>query len=346
MTSNDSSSHGAIGRAAVLWSVIGAMLLGAFASGVAAVSHDVYSAVGFVHQYLDALSRRDAQDALAMPGVNRSDAELKAAGLPEDASRLLLRSAALAELSQLDLVDDVTIADGTHAVTFRYSAAGTPGMTTFTVEQTGHNFLVFPAWRFIVSPLAALDVTVKNESVLEVNGMTVDAAAASNDNESGVDRAAYLVLTPAAYILTHESLMLTGGPSRAVVEAPTAVVPVTLDVGPTPEFTRQVKEQLSGFLDRCATQKVLQPTGCPFGISLDDRLVDEPQWTIDSYPDVVIVPAGDAWQSRQAGGSAHCVVTVRSLYDGKISTVDKNVSFSVQLRIDVRPDESLAITVS
>ncbi len=346
MTRNRRLFRGAIGRAILLWSVIGAMLIGAFASAVVAVRNDVYGAVGFVHQYLDALARRDAQDALAMPGVSRSDSELHAAGLPEDASRVLLRPAALAELSDLQLVNDVTNADSTHAVTFRYRAAGTPGTTTFAVEQTGSQFLAFPAWRFVVSPLAALDVTVKNESVFEVNGMTVDAAAVADERADGVDHAAFLVLAPAAYTLGHDSLLLTGGPARTVVDTPTAVVPVAFDVQPTPELTRQVHDQLTGFLDACATQRVLQPAGCPFGIALDDRLVDEPTWAMLDIPRVVVVPNAGEWQSPPASGSARVAVTVRSLYDGKIKTVDKTVRFSVRLRIEIRPDESLSITVS
>jgi len=346
MTTNDGRLRGAIGRAIVLWSIIGAMLIGAFASAVAAVSREVYSAAGFVHQYLDALSRRDAQDALAMPGVSRNDADLQAAGLPGDASRLLLRSAALAELSNLELVGDVKNADGTQTITFRYTAAGKPGMTAFTVESTGSRFFVFPTWRFVVSPLAALDVTVKNESLLEVNGMTINAAATSNDRRGPVNRATYLVLAPAVYTLQYQTSLLTGGPARAVVETPTTVVPVTLEVGPKPEFTSQVQKQLTGFLDQCATQKVLQPTGCPFGLALDDRLVDEPTWSMVDYPAVTIVPASGDWQSGPTSGSAHLTVTVQSLYDGKINTVDKTIPFTVRLHIEIRPDESLVTTVS
>ncbi len=154
-------------------------------------------------------------------------------------------------------------------------------------------------------------------------------------------------MAPAAYTLGHDSLLLTGGPARTVVDTPTAVVPVAFDVQPTPELTRQVHDQLTGFLDACATQRVLQPAGCPFGIALDDRLVDEPTWAMLDIPRVVVVPNAGEWQSPPASGSARVAVTVQSLLkSGKTKTVDKTVPLSVRLRIEIRPDESLSITVS
>ena len=77
---------------------------------------------------------------------------------------------------------------------------------------------------------------------------------------------------------------------------------------------------MDGELDRCATQDVLFPTGCPFGQSVENRVVSTPKWSIVEYPTVQVEPGDDfdSWVVPSASGTAHLVVDVQSLFDGSI----------------------------
>ena len=55
-------------REIITWSVVLAVILGAFGATVVILDSSLYSASGFVRGYLDALSRHDADGALKAAG--------------------------------------------------------------------------------------------------------------------------------------------------------------------------------------------------------------------------------------------------------------------------------------
>ena len=62
-------------------------------------------------------------------------------------------------------------------------------------------------------------------------------------------------------------------PTTLTVE-PAARVAVTVDSMPTATFVQRVQVKVDDYLQQCTTQPVLQPAGCPFGIEVDDRVVE------------------------------------------------------------------------
>ena len=95
--------------------------------------------------------------------------------------------------------------------------------------------------------------------------------------------------------------------------------------------------------DQCASQKVLQPAGCPFGVVIDDRVVGEPTWTIASSPEVALVPGEGKFEMPATPGVARITVEVQSLFDGTFSTLEQDEGFTLALDATVRPDGSIAI---
>ena len=55
-------------RELITWSLVGALVLGAFGFTVLVLNNSVYSASGYVKSYLDALARQDAAGALEIIG--------------------------------------------------------------------------------------------------------------------------------------------------------------------------------------------------------------------------------------------------------------------------------------
>jgi hypothetical protein len=335
-------------RIVLLWSIIGAFLLLAFAAAVGSVQRDVYSAPGLVTGYLDALARHDARSALAMPGVDLTPAQLGAAGLPKDASRELLRGDVLASLHDITVTGDQALAGNRHRVTVRFKLGPTPGTTTFTLQQTGAILGLFPTWRFAESPLAIAAITVLHADSFDIAGHTLNTrASAPAQPATFTTKADYLVFAPGAYSLSHHSTLLAARPVVSIVTRPSAVTPASVDVQPTAAFAARVQEQLKGFLDTCTSQQVLQPTGCPFGAQIDNRVQGRPSWRMVSYPTGTLTAGPNGWRIPGVQGIAHLTVEVQSLFDGTVSTHEQDEPFVLSLSsVVIRQDGAIDLTLA
>ncbi|BDZ45332.1 hypothetical protein [Naasia aerilata] len=319
----------------VPWAVLTALVPVVFAIVVVALNASVYSAGGFVSRYLDALERRDVAVALETPGV----------AVPVGASEAALQRDALSGLGRHRIVSDVNAGSGLRRVVAEYELGGHPERTEFLVAAAPPTLLLFNGWRFEESPLARVRVTVLHDTGLRVNGVPVPDGTPTTGGDGTVDLA---VPTPSRLVLDQRSRYLVAKPTTVDVTDPAAGAEATIDVQASGAFTSAVQKEVDAFLDDCATQRVLQPAGCPFRRVLADRVQDEPQWSIVSYPDITIQPGvGDdgefAWFVTPSSGVAHISVDVVSLFDGSVSTLDEDVAYEVRYAITVRDDGGLDI---
>jgi hypothetical protein len=316
-------------RALLTWSVVFALLVGAFAITVVALNATLYSAGGFVHSYLSALARQDAVSALQLPGVVAS----------EDSSADLLTDSALGDLSDITEVGEDTDSDGVHTVTYSYSMDGTVGESDYQVRRTGAFLGLFATWEFASSPLATASVTVLHDDRFRANG--IDLSTKSQPTASG----AFLVFTPGLYTFDHKSAFLSADAIAAPITEPGSVTSVQVNVQANAAFEEAVSTQLRSYLDTCATQQVLLPTGCPFGKTFDNRIDTTPAWAMVAYPRVEIIPGGAVglWLMPQASAAAHLSVEVRSLFDGTRSQFDEDVPFTVSYGVTISPNDTIDI---
>lgn len=318
-------------RMLVSWSVVVGLVLLGFAATVLALNASLFSASGFARSYLDSLARHDLDAVLAMPGVE-TDA---------DAGDSLLRRDALGSLAGIELAGDVDLGDGIHRVTFDYWLdPETRGSTDFVVEYAGARLGFFSSWAFAESPVAALEVTPRGAVEFDVNGVAVVA-----DRPPG-EASRYAVLVPGSFTLSHESEYLTAGPTTLALTRPGAVEEFALDVQASAEFVSAVERELGAYLDDCATQQVLLPTGCPFGKSIGNRIDGLPSWSIVRYPAVSIDPGEQAgtWLVPPVVGSAHLRVDVRSLFDGTVETLEEDVTFTVSYLLTLAGDGAITLS--
>ena len=317
-------------RVLITWGVALVVVIAAFFATVLTLNATLYSASGFVAGYLDALSRQDADGALELVGAR-----------PEagDASDELLVAAAMGELSDIRLIDDVAQPDGAHLVTYAYTAGGVADESTFVVRSSGALLGLFPTWDFVTSPIGVLQVTPRHDPRFTANGVQVLAPAQDTATP-------YLVFTPSATVLAHETTFLQADPETATSTVPGAAVAAAVNVRPNAAFVKQVQQELNDYLDECATQEVLLPTGCPFGEEITNRIITTPEWSIASYPQVTIVPGPEplTWLMPRTTAAAHLVVEVRSLFDGSVSTFDEDVPFTTSYLITFLDDDELLIT--
>jgi hypothetical protein len=308
-----------------MWAALFALLAMSFGLVVMSLNATLFSPGGFVRSYLEALSRHDVAGALELAGVSPTERDV------------LLDGAALGRLTDIRQHTDERLPDGTHRVAFDYRTESGPGRTSFLLEPAGTRFGVFGAWRFAEPPLGEIELTVLHDPRFDVNGLQVVGAA--NEPRS------YRVFAPGSYAIGHRSTFLEAAPVDVSVTEPAAVTPVEVEVAANERFLDEVQEELDTYLDKCAKQRVLLPTGCPFGKEVANRIESEPRWEISEYPPVELVPASEpgTWLMPPTDAAARLRVDIRSLFDGSITRFDADVPFTVSYLITFQADGGLYI---
>ncbi|WP_372969607.1 hypothetical protein [Microbacterium sp.] len=325
--------------------VVGLVLVAALAAGGVTLYRQFYGPSAFVVRYLDLLSEGRAADALQVPGVAIDRETLEVAGIGATASEALLRTTALSPLTDVEVVSEKPDGDKT-AVTVSYKAAGHAGTTTFTVEQDGWAG-VTPNWRFTTSPLAVVELTLRGADQFAVNGFEMDRRQVSSAGAEAapLDPLPMLVFTPGLYSVTVDTPISTSEGAGVLADTPLATTPVDVQTEPTADFVEVVQQRVEEFLTECTTQEVLQPTACPFGLEVYNRLASLPKWSIATQPPVSVVPDGGQWKIPPTDAVAHVQVEIQSLFDGSVEPVSEDVEFQVNGSITILPDGKVSIRV-
>ena len=324
-----------------------AVLLAALAVGGFFVYRALYSPSAFVQHYLSLLANGRAADALKVPGVAIDRSDLEKAGLPKDSSEVLLRQSALSSLTDVQIVSETPEDDGDTAVAVTYKAGRYAGVTTFEIASDGWAGFV-PVWRFARSPLAVIDLRVHGSMTFQVNDFRLDKrqVALAGTAVDPADPVPMLVFSPGVYSIRVDTTISYSQGVAVLSDAPMKDVPVEVQTQPTDKFVAVVQDRVDDFLEQCATQQVLQPTGCPFGYVVHNRLAGLPHWSIDQAPKVDVVPSGEGWAIPETDGKAHIVVDIQSIYDGSITHLDEDVPFTLVGTIDISANGAASIRVS
>ena len=338
--------RGRVSPAAMIgWAGLAMLLVGAFLAALGALNQTIYGASNFVERYLEAIADDDIAAASTTPGVALDAAELAAMGLPENVSTAMFRSGVVeAGPEDVRIVSDVANPDGTHSVTASYRLDVSIIETTFDVRPIAPLYGVLNRWEFSTSPLTVIDVTAAHNPLFTVGTLTLDTRATKSGDEltAFTQTAPYLAIAPAVYEFGYTSTLLEAVPTSMAV-APASRFAVTVDSMPTTTFVDRVQVKVDDYLAQCATQQVLQPAGCPFGIEIDDRVVSPPVWTMVTNPPVTLAPGATAFEMPPTEGVAHISVELQSLFDGDFYTLEEDRPFQLALIASIRPDGSIAI---
>ncbi|MBH0116865.1 hypothetical protein I6E52_08390 [Salinibacterium sp. NG253] len=341
-------------RELVTWSIVFGLIVVAFVTTVLIVNATLFSASGFVRSYLGALSRHDMASALQIADIELAEdhgasSDDGSGATPIDTtgagSMLLAGSHDLLRPSALSTIEDVALVsreindDGSETVTFVFELDGETSHTTFTVERDGTRFGVFADWKFVTAPLTIVRLTVSNTQEFTANGSEFVTPAQDTP-------APYVVLAPSSFEISHSSTFLTAEPITVAATEPGGTIRARLEPVANQTMVSQVQRQVNDYLDGCATQVVLLPTGCPFGQPMANRIVTTPEWSMASYPEVSLVPGSEtgSWLMPETDAAAHLKVDVRSIFDGSVSSFDEDVDFTASYLVTFLPDDQLLIT--
>lgn len=305
------------------WTIVFALLVAGFGATVVALNGSLYSAGGFVGSYLGALQRQDLDEVLATPGVE----------VPASARADLLAEGALGGFDGVRLISDIAAGDQ-HTVRYAYTVDGTEQISQFAVERVGTRLGLFATWRFAQSPIATLSVTVDHDARFTANGVE----ATTGD---------YAALVPTRFTLGHDTEWLAALDTTVAVTDVASTVAALVEVAPTEGFAPAATAAIAAYLDDCATQTVLKPTGCPFGTTVANRVSGTPAWSIVDYPTAQLTTTDvpGTWQTEPADGTAHIIADVTAIVDGSRSRLDEDVAFSGVFLITVGLDDSLSVAL-
>lgn len=277
------------------YGVTAMVIIAAWLGAVLALNATVFSPSGIVTSYLDALERGDIGEALAIIG-----AEEPPAILPDTDRSVSAHTVG----SALALDDDTVI------VSVEYLLDGIPSESLFTVKRTPRTFGLFDRWEFSTLPTAPVRITVEGGDQVTINGVTLD----ESDTSTGLD-----LLYPGRYTISWSSGWLETQTTDLAIDSDDAHT-VRLVASATDEFRDQIAKAVESFLTTCTGQAVLQPAGCPFGISITDRVVGEVTWEVTTDPVLELTIADDEETVvvSALGGEATLTVSLQSLFDGSI----------------------------
>lgn len=298
-----------------MWPIVrrfGVMALGVIALWLLAIltlNLTLYSAGGFVMSYLRALEAGNYGQAASHAGLSDVPAVLPLPSEPIQNPRVIAQGA----LDNGDIV-----------VQTAYELAGEEQQTFFVVREVEPVLWFFNSWEFQQSPVGRLELAIVGDTRLVINGTELTVSRLGVPPRTSV-------LVPGLYEASLNTEWVEGvGVTRSVTEIGSSE-PIRLTVEPTPRLRDAVSDAVEDFLDDCADQGVLQPASCPFGITIDDRVIGAPSWTILDYPDVRLGLGSDraSWSMTADRGVAEVTVQVQSLFDGSINEQTELVSFDV-----------------
>lgn len=228
------------------------------------------------------------------------------------------------ELSDSRIISQAVLDNGDIVVETTFTLGGAEESTFFVLRASEPILFFFTSYQFAEPPIARLELSVMGDNRIVINSTELSIA------RLGVPPS-ISVLVPGVYDGSLDTEWLRSQVTRvlAVGQGSTNSLRVVLE--PTPQLVDRTREAIEDFLDDCADQGVLQPVSCPFGITVTDRVVGTPEWTILDYPDVSLRLGADrvTWAVVASRGTAQVEVQVQSLFDGKIDATDDTIAFTM-----------------
>ena len=322
-------------RFAVLIAAIAVVAIAIGIGGVIFVSRSINSPEGLVRSYFGALASGDAASARALPGVISNT-------LGPD-QLVLLQTGAFVPPHSVT-VSARTVEGDTATVEATYFLGEREQSATFSLEADPAVLGVFAQWRFSEPPLGRLNVEIVHDTAFQVGELgavdvrSYDGGAA----EAFAASATFPVFVGVGYDI-YRSTSLLNAPHEFVFVSEAAIQTISVEVSTTPAFVAAVQEKVDVALTECVTQKVLMPTGCPFGYATENRWVGAASWSLPAQPQLTIVAGDNGWLAS-GDGVAHLTGTVQSLFDGSEAPVDVDVDFHMDVPVWVTGPDSFAFS--
>jgi hypothetical protein len=293
-------------RVIITWATALAGVIALWIGGVSWLNATVYSPQALVTDYLEALEGGDVPAASALVGLDATPAVSPIADhKPTD---ILITGVQNTQDNRVLIRAD-------------YDMAGTTESSVFTLSREERLWGLFDQWKFSLTPTASIETTLTGVDRVIISGVGIPVDGSTETT----------VLVPGSYTVEAKTQWLETESYTAVLSDPSSVWSLELSAQPSSALLDEVNAALDEYLGECAMREVLQPSSCPFGVQVSDRLYSLPEWSIARIPAVSLTPTGDesTWDMVALGGQATIEATVQSLFDGSLRPYSEVVSFGL-----------------
>lgn len=211
-------------------------------------------------------------------------------------------------------------------VTAHYKATGVEQQSTYTLRHAGKSWLFFDQWEFEPSTLPSVKIKANTVNEVAVNEQKIPLVA-------GVS--SLPVFYPSVLDASFSTKNFSADTRGVVVTKPAKdPVEISLKTQPTKAFVAAINTQVKKYLDGCASQQVLMPSGCPFAYNTSARVDSSTiKWNINNYPTIDVSYYNGAWVLSPLKTTATLTLTEQDLRTGakEKKTVKDTYSFTADL---------------
>lgn len=293
-------------------------ILALWIGGVLALNANFYSPSRFVTDYLEALAAGQWGQAIAQSGEE-----------------------GISVAPEPGLLDDITVTGWQHvspedvAVQADYLLDGEATRTVFVLHRDSRILGLFDQWVFATPPTSDMTTTAAGFSRVQVNDTSVEEGQPTR------------VLVPGVYRVEAATQWLGSSMETLALSDPGRDAQITLNPTPSAALEKEIGLALQEYLSECSLRGVLQPASCPFGTTVDDRLVGQPEWTITVTPTLrlTLSPRAESVSVVADDGVATVTGTIQSLFDGSLRPLNRDIVFAVVAEVTGLDTDSPALRI-
>lgn len=265
------------------------------AAAIATLNAVVYNAESVVKEYVAALQAGAGDTAMAVSNAYLAD------DAPENISTVLLDGEALAASAAVLLDDTEIVAVDSEVpesfrdeevtqrvVEIRYrDAEDNTEATSVVVDKVSTSWLFFDRWEMHPTPLQQVELA---PSRMPANSKADEPVARIYEQATPLlgedsEPAVVAAFAPSIIELEYHATYLEAGEPQYHVVTDVLAAGATAEFGFQVQLTSAVDEainqEVQQQLERCTSQTVLKPAGCPFGYETTNRVVPETvSWSI------------------------------------------------------------------
>ncbi|WP_423299075.1 hypothetical protein [Glutamicibacter nicotianae] len=308
-------------RLALRWAMAAAAVIVLVIAGSIAANRTLFSPQHQVKALQQHLAKGEGAEALGLMQAQVPEGDAVAL----DGDVLKRTQAGITEFTT-DKAQPVDGDEQLRTVTAHYKAHGVEKESTYTLRHAGKSWLLFDKWAFEPSTLPSVKIKANTVNEVTVNEQKIPLSA-------GVSTLPvfYPAILDASFSTKNFAAdtrgMVVTGPAEEPVE-------IALKTEPTKEFIAAINTKVKKYLNDCAEQQVLMPSGCPFAYNtsarVDPATID---WSISKYPTIEVNYYNGAWVLSPLKTTATLTLTEQDLRTGAKAkkTVKEDYSFTAQL---------------
>lgn len=247
------------------------------------------------------------------------------------------------------LMEGMSFTEGTESASVTFTADGEEYETTLPVVDAGNHWLIFDDWKVGSQAYTDLEVDVPGAEAAGVGQIEVNGEPVNLEDET-VTLSAFL---PSVVEFGIDSQWLAGTTTEVLLpeedddaDAEPAAQELTLELEASEEAEELLHSEVETFLQECAEQEVLMPSGCPMGIETPHQVdSDTISWDMPDAADTSLSFDSDGWEVSGLDMTATVTFEALDHHDGE----ELDESHDVPFRLDVQvgaDGEELIISVA